>query len=73
MAEPTKPGGTPPPGKPTPDRRRDVEALAAAVYAQAVPAAPARGKTPEAVAREALDAARTFYKVCDDPTTNPQG
>lgn len=47
------------------DRRGDVESLAAALFVQTFTAA--RGsKLPEALAGEALAAARAFYRLCDE-------
>lgn len=54
------------PTAPPADRRGDVERLAAAVYAPLAATASVRGRTLDAVAREALEAARTFYRVCDE-------
>jgi hypothetical protein len=45
------------------DRRGDVEALAATIYAARLVGS--SGKTPESVAADALAAAREFYRVCD--------
>lgn len=55
------------PTRPARDRRAETEALAAALFARRYAAA--TGKTPESLAREALEAARAFYRACDDPTT----
>lgn len=53
------------------DRRPDIEALAAHVFARRVVAA--TGKTPEAVAAEAIAAARAFYATLDGtPAAQPE-
>lgn len=49
------------------DRRPDVEALAADIFCRRVVSA--SGMTPESLAREALDAARAFYRVCDETSS----
>lgn len=62
MSDPKKP----------PRPARDAEALAAQIFAQLAVNAAQRGKTPEALAGEALAAARTFYRVAD-ATDQPKG
>lgn len=47
-------------------RSRDAEQLAATIFAQTFLAARG-GRTPEHLAREALDAARAFYDHVDAP------
>lgn len=55
------------PYRPGKVRRADVEALAATLFVRRCAAT--TGRTPEALAREALEAARAFYRVCDEPPT----
>lgn len=56
--------------KPPADRRRDAEALAATIFARLFPAS--RGaKNPDHVAREAIEAARAFFRECDAGLSAP--
>lgn len=53
-----------------PDRRFDIESLAASIYSRRV--CYSTGKTQDSLAAEALTAARAFFRVCDEPTANQE-
>lgn len=60
---------------PARDRTRDVEALAATLFAQGLSASKG-AKTPDHLAREAVSTARVFYAALDavpDPDRAPPG
>jgi hypothetical protein len=48
-----------------PDRRRDIETLAASIYARL--AVECHGTRADALAEKSLAQAREFYRVCDQP------
>lgn len=48
------------------DRRRDVEVLAADIFARRVANLAHTGRTPESVAADSLNLARAFYRACDE-------
>lgn len=53
--------------------RRETESLAAQIYARMAPQAAQRGKTYEAVAHEAVAAARAFERVMSELANEPTG
>lgn len=53
-----------------PDRRRDIEQLAATIFARL--AVESHGTRADALAAKALEQARAFYRACDEPQTTKQ-